>query len=1055
MFGLAADAKETRPLLSPRNTGLAMLVFNSPWYLLLLLVLPFMWWFSFHSLSGLGPWRRLFALALRTIVLLLIVAALAEMQYQRTSDRLTVIYLLDQSLSIPEGRRLAMISYVNASIRDQREAEKEDKAGVIVFGRNAEVEVPPVDFNIQLMRRVESLLDRDFTNLSGAMQRAMAMFPHDSAKRIVLVTDGNQNVGDALQEARAVAEAGVSIDVMPVPIDERSDVAVETFALPPDIRRNQPFEARIVVNNTSTDPSGAGKPVKGRIKIIRKAGEKEETLVDEPHEIKPGKSVFPFRQEIDSPDFYTYEARFSPDDAKSDAVAQNNVATAFTHVQGKGLVLLIENWETPGEFDHLVERLRHEGLEVVVQPSNRLFTSLPELQRYDTVILADVPRSSGEDSQSVSSFTDEQIKMLVRNTEELGCGLIMMGGPNSFGAGGWTNTELEKAMPVDFQIKSAKVIPVGALVLNMHASEIAQANYWQKVICQEAIKALGPRDYCGLVYFGAGDQWLWGQSQGGMVRVGANRTMMLSRIDRMQIGDMPDFDPSMKKAAAGLARCTDAANKHMIIASDGDPARPSNSTINALIAGGVTVTTVAVGSHGPAGSPTLQKIANQTGGKYYVVNSPNALPKIFQREARRIARPLVFEPNPPVTPQLTSQHEIVQGIGNAFPPVSGFVLTSVKENSLVDVVLTSPLPAESQNSTILAAWTYGLGKAVAYTTDAGKRWATDWTGWNGYDRFFSQMVRWSMRPTGDTGKFTYATESQGGKTRIIVSALNKDDEFLNYQSMTGTVLGPNMEPIPLEIQQTAPGRYVGEFESAKAGSYLISVMAGNTMIRTGVNVGYSDEFRDRQTNTPLLESIAELPAKKGEPGKLLPPLPEVPEEPEKAEAKLKPQLAVNPFRRDLPQAVATQDIWPWLVLAASCCFFGDVFVRRVQVDFRWLIPFWTRFVDIILRRERHEAAPEVMSRLRSRKEEIDRSIESRRAATRFEPDAALPVDPNAIEAAEAKPTTTPTAPATQPSKPITEKEKEEEDYTSRLLKAKKQVWQDRPQDRSDDKPNNK
>ena len=112
---------------------------------------------------------------------------------------------------------------------------------------------------------------------------------------------------------------------------------------------------------------------------------------------------------------------------------------------------------------------------------------------------------------NVSSFTDEQIKMLVRNTEELGCGLIMIGGPNSFGAGGWTNTELEKAMPVDFQIKSAKVVPVGALVLNMHASEIPQANYWQKVISQEAIKALGPRDYCGLVYFGNSDQWLWGQ----------------------------------------------------------------------------------------------------------------------------------------------------------------------------------------------------------------------------------------------------------------------------------------------------------------------------------------------------------------------------------------------------------------------------------------------------------------------------------------------------------------------------------------------------------------
>ena len=120
-----------------------------------------------------------------------------------------------------------MISYVNASIRDQRKSDKDDRAGVIVFGRNAEVEVPPVDFSIRSCHRVESLLDREFTNLAGAMQRAMSMFPHDAAKRIVLVTDGNQNIGDALAEARSVAEAGVSIDVMPVPLDRQSDVAVE------------------------------------------------------------------------------------------------------------------------------------------------------------------------------------------------------------------------------------------------------------------------------------------------------------------------------------------------------------------------------------------------------------------------------------------------------------------------------------------------------------------------------------------------------------------------------------------------------------------------------------------------------------------------------------------------------------------------------------------------------------------------------------------------------------------------------------------------------------
>jgi uncharacterized membrane protein len=1028
-----------------------MFAFNNPWYLLLLLLLPVIWRLGYRSLSGLGRWRRFMALAFRTLVIILIVAALAEMQYQRTSDKLTVIYLLDQSLSIPEGRRQAMIGYVNASMREQRKAEKNDRAGVIVFGHNAEVEVPPVDFNIAVPRKIESLLDREFTDLSNAMQRAMSMFAHDAAKRIVLVTDGNQNFGDALAEARSMAEAGVSIDVLPVPLDRRNDVAVEKIALPPDIRRNQPFEVRVVVNNTSGD-GGTGHTIKGRIQIVRKAGERQETLVDEAHEIKPGKSVFPFSQNIDEADFYTYEAHFIPDNPSADAVSQNNQASAFTHVQGKGLVLVIENWETPGEFDHFVERLRHEGLEVVVQPSDRLFASLADLQRYDTIVLADVPRASGEDSvtvTNVTSFSDEQIKMLVRNTEELGCGLIMMGGPNSFGAGGWTNTELEKAMPVDFQIKSAKVAPIGALVLNMHASEIPQANYWQKVIAQEAIKALGPRDYCGLVYFGNSDQWLWNQSGGGMWRLGEqnHRRTMLSLIDKMAIGDMPDFDPSMKKAALGLAG-VDAAYKHMILASDGDPGEPKLSTINMLKKGNVTVTTVAVGAHGPAGSQTLQDIAAATGGKYYIVNNNKALPKIFQREARRVARPLVYEPNPPQRPKIATRNEMVQGLEDSFPPVSGFVLTTVKENSLVDVVLRSPLPAEAENSTILASWNYGLGKAVAFTTDAGQRWTPQWTGWNQYDRFFSQMVRWSMRPQGDTAKFTVATDTVANKTRVIVSALNTEDEFLNYQTMDGKVLSPDMQSVALRMEQTAPGRYVGEFESGKPGSYLVAIQAGKATIRTGVSVGYSNEFRDRETNTPLLKTIAELRAKGGEAGQLMPPLPAIAADDEKAAQQLQPQLAIDPFRRNFARAVARQDIWPWLVLSASCVFFGDVFVRRVQIDLQWLVPIWTRLLEIVLRREHEVAAPETMARLRSRKAEVDRSIESRRAAARFEPDAAPPVDPNVIEAAEARAAASTKRPSPS-ARPVAEADSEES-YTSRLLKAKKQVWQDRTQDRGFD-----
>jgi hypothetical protein len=85
-----------------------------------------------------------------------------------------------------------------------------------------------------------------------------------------------------------------------------------------------------------------------------------------------------------------------------------------------------------------------------------------------------------------------------------------------------------------------------------------------------------------------------------------------------------------------------------------------------------------------------------------------------------------------------------------------------------------------------------------------------------------------------------------------------------------------------------------------------------------------------------------------------------------------------------------------------------------------------------------------MNRLRSRKAEVDRSLENRRAAARFEPDAAMPVDPSAMEAAEAKPISG--GPATVPmQKPAVEAEPEDT-YTSRLLKVKKEVWKDRAQD---------
>ena len=248
--------------------------FVHPWYLTLLLLLPLLWIFSFRSLSGLGRYRRLFALAFRTLVFVLIVLALAEVQTLRTSEKVTVTYLLDQSESIPVAQRQAMLDFVRQSVARHRNADRQDCAGVIVFGHDAVVEVPPFDDDIPFLN-LESTqgLRTDATNLAAALKMAGATFPEDSAKRIVIVSDGNENIGDSRAITGLLADQGIGIDVVPVKLASRGEVQVEEVVLPSDIRRGQPIEARVVIDNlTAPTAENAGGLVRGKLKLVRQSG---------------------------------------------------------------------------------------------------------------------------------------------------------------------------------------------------------------------------------------------------------------------------------------------------------------------------------------------------------------------------------------------------------------------------------------------------------------------------------------------------------------------------------------------------------------------------------------------------------------------------------------------------------------------------------------------------------------------------------------------------------------------------------------------------------------
>ena len=953
---------------------LPKLGFDHSGYLWLLLALPMLWWIGYESLGALGKVRRAFALILRTVVWTVIVFAIAGVQMVWVSDRVTVMYLLDQSESIPQPQRAQMLDYVIDNVKKHREGAREDRAGIIVFGRDASIEIPPFDDDIPQLRRVESMRGRaDATNLESALNLAQASMPEDTSRRIVIVTDGNENLGQAKKLSARIAGSGIGIDVVPVLLSSENEVLVEKIDVPNNIRKGQPFEARVVVNNYAD--SDTGKPSTGKLRVTQKVNGEVQLLLEENIALNPGKNVFPLQHQIDQPAAYIYNAEFVPDTVDGDGLAQNNKATAYTYVRGQGRVLLIQDPKHAGDFDLLAEVLRKNNIEVDIMQSDSLFGSIAELQPYDAVILAGVPRVSGDSSEQITSFSDAQINMLVSNTRQLGAGLLIIGGPEAFGAGGWTGTELEKAMPVDFKIKNSKIQAVGALALIMHASEMAEGNYWQKIIAKAAIEQLGPSDYGGVLHWTqGGDAWLWGGQQG-MLEAGKYRKAMLAAIGRMTPGDMPQFDPAMRMAVAGLAR-TPASVKHCLIVSDGDPSPPNNATINAFISNNITISTVAVASHGRVGSQRLQDIATRTGGKYYEASNGKALPRIFQREARRVSRPLVYEPDGGTTPKVIFPHAMLDGIDRTLPNTRGFVLTQVKDSPLAQVLIQSPKPDSPENATILAVWTYGLGRTAVVTTDAGARWASNWTEWAGYEAFYSQLVRWLMRPTGDTGKYTLATQLRDGEVQVVVNALSKEDSFLNFLNMSASVLDPDLKPVALRMRQTAPGRYLGSFPANKTGSYFVNVIpdAKTAPLSTGVNIPYSEEYRIRETNQALISELASVKPAGGEIGEVTAPLGVTANE--SAENQ-------NAFRGGLALARSIRDAWPWFVLAGCCLFLGDIFVRRVAINFDW--------IGVALKKirgkseEKESTTTARLDALRKNKDLLEEELQRRRTSVRFEP----------------------------------------------------------------------
>jgi hypothetical protein len=392
-------------------------------------------------------------------------------------------------------------------------------------------------------------------------------------------------------------------------------------------------------------------------------------------------------------------------------------------------------------------------------------------------------------------------------------------------------------------------------------------------------------------------------------------------------------------------------------------------------------------------------------------------------------------------------------LSGTLPALFGFVRTTLKQSPLVEMGIEGPSTLD-QRFPILANWQYGLGKAVAFTSDAktdGERlgWDRDWAASDMYLKFWEQVIGWALRGV-ESGKLSISSEYKDGKVRVTVDARDERNRPITDLRLIGAVTAPNQQPgegrpIELKFEQKGGGQYEAEFKADEAGSYFINAKATRSVtqmkdgkpviveetdsIRSGVTLPYSPEFADLESNSALLKRLSDLTG-----GNVY----------EEDDVSLNDVVQkATTFRKTTASASSPQAIWYWLVLLAGITLFFDVAVRRIAVEpgeaKSAAVKYWQHLRG---QAQERDESPQFLERLKSKKAQVGQTIE--RATRRFESEETPAT--GVVQTADSAVTARPTQPSPPRPKPQAEPEQATDDAFERLMRAKKKALEERDQD---------
>lgn len=668
------------------------------WLLLALPVGLFAW---SARVDGLARWLRFGLLAV-------LVLALARPEWTLRSAGSDVVVVVDRSRSMPAGS-LASAEELVKLLEGQRGTG--DRLGVVSFGREAAVDQPLLaDAHFG---GFTAAVDSEASNLAAGLDVAFDLIPPERAGRLLVVSDGRATGLDARAAARRLVARGVPVDVRFIGRgDGALDVAVAALAVPPSVAAREPFLITATLKATAPTPV--------ELVLLRNG----QPLVKTQRTLAAGPTVMTFRDLIENAGLASYELRVQ---AAGDAVPENDLGRAVVRVEGPPKVLLL----TAKPAGTLARVLADAKVDLVVR--SPFVVTMAALEGVGAVVLEDV---------EAGQLGEGGLHVLAQYVTEAGGGLVMTGGRHSFGEGGYRKSPVEDLLPVSLELREEQRKAAVAISIIMDCScsmgvRVPDGRTKMELAAEGvvgALQLLNQNDEASVFMVDTEPHEIFEMSP-------VSDGLPLSKVARGFSGGGGIYvDVGLETGAHEVLKSS-KPTRHVLLFSDAaDSEQPGayQRTVADLVAKGVTVSVIGMGSPADSDAALLRDVAVRGNGRVYFAEDVTSLPRIFSQETIAVARSTFVDRavGTTVSGDLSQLGRLPVATG---PRLGGYNLTYVRPRASIG------LRSDDENvAPVVSFWPRGLGRVAAFTAEVDGEFTGELRAWGGERALLEQLVRWVM-----------------------------------------------------------------------------------------------------------------------------------------------------------------------------------------------------------------------------------------------------------------------------------------------------------------------